>query len=258
MPHFSGDPAAQGVILGPEDTFHFACHAGVPCFTRCCRDADMYLYPYDIIRLKKRLGISSDQLLRDHTLSAFRDNPYFPSVMLKMSDEADKRCSFLEETGCRVYPDRPYSCRAYPLERAVARGSHDAHRTDCWIVARHGHCKGHEQPKKWRVREWLEDQQLADYNHMNDLWVDMDSLFRRNPWGAKGVESPALRMAFMACFNMDTFRSFVFDSTFLSRFNIAESQVRSLETDDIALMEFGFAWVRYFLTGQGPLEETAA
>ena len=32
-----------------EDKFRFDCHPGVPCFTRCCKDADMYLYPYDII-----------------------------------------------------------------------------------------------------------------------------------------------------------------------------------------------------------------
>jgi len=258
MTTFSGDPAAQGTILGPDDTFQFECHPGVPCFTRCCRDADMYLYPYDLIRLKQRLAISSDELLRKHTVAAFRDNAYFPSVMLKMSDEADKRCPFLAEAGCRVYGDRPFSCRAYPLERAVARSGNGRGRTTCWRIARHEHCKGHDERKKWQVRGWVEDQQLADYNRMNDLWVDMDSLFRRNPWGERGVDSPALKMAFMACFNVDTFRAFIFESTFLSRFTLPEKQVAALASDDIELMKFGFDWVCYFLTGQGPLAERAA
>lgn len=46
-----------------EDKFRFDCHPGVSCFTRCCKDADMYLYPYDIIRMKNRFGISSDRFL---------------------------------------------------------------------------------------------------------------------------------------------------------------------------------------------------
>jgi uncharacterized protein len=258
MPNFAGDPATRGTILGPKDAFCFACHPGVPCFTRCCRDADMYLYPYDLIRLKQRLGISSGELLQKHTLTAYRDNPHFPSVMLKMSCEADKRCPFLDESGCRVYADRPFSCRAYPLERAVARSSDGKNRTACWFVARHDHCKGHEQTKQWQVQAWLQDQQLEDYNDMNDLWVDMDSLFRRNPWGEKGVESPALKMAFMACFNVDTFRSFIFESTFLSRFTLPENRIQVLEENDVELMKFGFDWVRYFLTGQGPLEKKTA
>ncbi len=72
-------------LLG-NGTFRFACHSAVACFTRCCRNADMYLYPFDIIRLKQRLGLTSAEFLMQHTLTAFRENPYFPNVMLKMSD----------------------------------------------------------------------------------------------------------------------------------------------------------------------------
>ncbi len=104
-----------------EDKFRFDCHPGVSCFTRCCKDADMYLYPYDIIRMKNRLGISSDRFLEQNTFRAIRDNPYFPSLMLKMSDDKEKSCQFLSSEGCTIYEDRPFSCRAYPLEHAVAR-----------------------------------------------------------------------------------------------------------------------------------------
>ena len=103
--------------LDDATPFRFACNKSVPCFTRCCRDADMFLYPYDIIRMKKQLGMTSEAFLVRHTVTAFRDNPYFPSVMLKMSDAKGHPCSFLSESGCTVYESRPYSCRAYPLER---------------------------------------------------------------------------------------------------------------------------------------------
>lgn len=93
-------------LLG-DGTFRFACHSGLACFTRCCHNADMYLYPYDIIRLKQRLGITSEEFLTRYTITAFRENPYFPNVMLKMSDRPGNPCSFLSKNGCTVYEDRP-------------------------------------------------------------------------------------------------------------------------------------------------------
>ena len=41
--------------LGPDDTFQFACHPGVSCFNRCCGDVNIFLSPYDVLRLKTGL-----------------------------------------------------------------------------------------------------------------------------------------------------------------------------------------------------------
>ena len=235
-----------------EETFRFDCHPGVACFTRCCKDADMYLYPYDIIRMKDRLGISSDQFLEQYTYRAFRDNPYFPSLMLKMSDDAEKSCLFLSSKGCSIYDDRPFSCRAYPLERAVARTGEDGH-TVIYFITNHFYCLGHKEYREWTVREWIEDQQIQMYNDMNNLWVDIDTIFRSNPWGSQGIDSPALKMAFMTCFNVDEFKKFIFESTFLSRFDISQKRINHLMESDIELMKFGFDWIKFFLTGTGPL-----
>jgi hypothetical protein len=83
MPAKKCTPAAEDCryLIG-DGTFRFACHSGVTCFTRCCRNADMYPYPYDIIRLKQRLGMTSEEFLIRHTITALRDNPNFPNVML--------------------------------------------------------------------------------------------------------------------------------------------------------------------------------
>ncbi len=248
------DPARGGRILLDDQTFRFACDPGAPCFTRCCRDADMYLYPYDIIRLKTRLGMSSDDVLKRHTISAFRDNPYFPSFMLAMSDAEGRPCPFLSDEGCGVYPDRPFSCRAYPLEPAMAR-SGDAMNRAIYYIARHSHCLGHEQTREWTVREWIEDQEMEPYARMNARWVEMDTIFRRNPWGDRGVESPALKMAFMACFNVDAFRDFVFESSFLNRFDLPMDRIEMIRESDEELMLFGFDWVKFFLTDTGPLKK---
>ena len=244
-----------GQILSDTDTFTFACHPGVPCYTRCCRGADMYLYPYDVIRLKNRLGMDSDAFLERHTESALRDNPHFPSVMLKMSDVDNGACPFLNDAGCSVYEDRPFSCRAYPIERGVGRTGAGGRKIDFYTIARHDHCKGHGEKTIWTVGAWLADQGVADYNAANDLWVDVDSLFRKNPWGERGLASPAFGMAFMACYNVDRFRRFVFESTFLSRFEVALERLAQIKSDDAALMHFGFDWVRFLLTGAGTLKQ---
>ncbi|MFW5930560.1 MAG: YkgJ family cysteine cluster protein [Desulfosalsimonas sp.] len=232
--------------------FHFACHPGVPCFTRCCRNPDMYLYPYDIIRLKNRLGIDSDAFLEEYTHTAVRDNPYFPNVMLKMSEAEARPCMFLTDKGCTVYEDRPFSCRAYPLEPALSRYGGDKGE-DRFFIARHHYCEGHEQDQYWSVEQWISDQELEPFLEMNRRWAGIDTLLRRDCWQGKGFEHPAFKMVFMACFNPDRFREFVFNSSFLNRFALSNQKVNSVKDSDEELLLLGFDWTEFLLEGRGPL-----
>ena len=45
-----------GRKLNDSDTFMFRCHSGLECFNKCCRNLNLFLYPYDIICLKNKLG----------------------------------------------------------------------------------------------------------------------------------------------------------------------------------------------------------
>ena len=137
------DPFAGRDVYTSEDKFQFQCHPGVKCFTRCCYNADMLLYPYDIIRMKNRLKMTSEQFLLQHTHSGYRENPHFPSLMLKMSDAPSHPCVFLSDDGCRIYEDRPYSCRSYPLERAVSRVRGNQGPQAVYLIAKHRYCYGH-------------------------------------------------------------------------------------------------------------------
>jgi hypothetical protein len=153
-----------------------------------------------------------------------------------------------------IYEDRPFSCRAYPLERAVARDGAKNERNVLFFIAEDPYCMGHKEYREWTVNGWSEDQEIQLFNDMNDLWVDIDTLFRTNPWGPQGMDSPALKMAFMACFNVDEFKKFIFESTFLSRFDVSQDRIDRLKQSDVELMTFGFDWVKYFLTGKGLLK----
>jgi Fe-S-cluster containining protein len=230
--------------------FLFDCHCEIGCFGMCCKDVDMYLYPYDIIRMKNRLGMDSREFLEKHTFSALRDNPFFPSVMLKMADGPGMPCPFLVAQGCSIYEDRPSSCRTYPLERGVSRAKDSGGREDFYFLKRATHCLGHGEQRPWSVDDWILDQQIQPYNEMNDLWVDLDSIFRTDSWGKGPEGEKKFRMAFMACFNVDGFRDFVFKSSFLTRFSISAQRIDGMKTDDVEMMRFGFEWVQFFATGK--------
>ena len=55
----------SGQIINNGDTFSFQCHSELSCFNRCCRNLNLFLYPYDVIRLKNGLGLSSDQFVEN-------------------------------------------------------------------------------------------------------------------------------------------------------------------------------------------------
>jgi len=56
-------------------------------------------------------------------------------------------------------------------------------------------------------------------------------------------------MAFMATYNIDRFRDFVFQSSFLKRYKIKSVLLKKLKTDDVHLLKFGFEWVKVFVWG---------
>ncbi len=57
-------------------------------------------------------------------------------------------------------------------------------------------------------------------------------------------------MLFTACYDLDKFREFVFESTLLQRFEVDEYFVEEMRYDDEGLLRFAFLWVRFSLFGE--------
>jgi len=243
----------EGMVPLNKNEFQFSCHAGVTCFMSCCKNVDMILYPYDIIRLKNCLHIDSEMCMRLYTRLVQGDNPYFPTVKLKLQDNEDQACPFLAEDGCTVYRDRPSACRSYPLERAVERNLGAGHCQDYYFLTNHSYCLGHQEKNFYSVAHWKREQQLDAYNNMNDLWVDMDTIFATNPWKGEGKGGPKQQMAFMVSYDIDGFRSLVLRENLLEQFRLTKDLKRRLQTDDSVLLQFGFDWLKLFLTGSSSL-----
>jgi len=229
--------------MGPEDRFQFRCDSTLDCFTHCCRDVSIVLTPYDIIRMKRALGIDSSEFLEKHTISPFTPEQKFPIVLLRMDSET-RRCPFVGEQGCGIYASRPWACRMYPLGVAAPRNPTPDDRAFHFLV-REDLCHGHDQGAGCTVREWIASQGIEEYDMMG---APFRELTLHPFWdGDKALTPPQMDMFHMACYDLDRFRRFVFETRFLALFEIDESRLEALRTDDLELLEFAAQWLRFSL-----------
>ncbi|HWR59787.1 MAG TPA: YkgJ family cysteine cluster protein, partial [Thermodesulfovibrionales bacterium] len=238
--------AVDTVQLTLNSKFRFKCHKGISCFTKCCSNIDIMLTPYDIIALKKRLGMSSGEFLEKYTYTHAEGRAAFPILYLKMSEDEDRNCRFVTSEGCSVYDDRPANCRYYPVGQGTLKKAIDEKVVDeeFFFFVKEDHCKGFEETDEWSIASWREDQGVDRYDELNREWKSI-LLLRNVP--AEPIDGKKLAMFYMACYDMDRFRSFIFDSGFLNHFEVDEASREKLRTDDVELMLFGFKFVKYIL-----------
>jgi len=238
------------VRLGPDSKFRFKCHKEVACYTKCCRDINIVLTPYDIIRLKGRLQLASEEFLRLYTVPRLLEKTDLPMVTLRMLDDDHKSCPFVREDGCIVYEDRPTTCRYYPI--GVASLSHKAEAGDeeFYFFVNEPHCLGLEEDQEWTVSEWRKDQGVDIHDDINAGWTDLVVRKRSFPPNLKLTEE-GKKMFFLVSYNIDKFKQFVFESSFLDRYEIDAETVEKIKHDEIALLEFGFRWIKWVLYKDG-------
>jgi len=234
--------------LSRDDKFTFKCHPGVPCYNECCADINIFLTPYDIIRLKNNLGITSDEFLKQYTISPFDQNLKYPVMLLKMRDDEKKSCHFVAEKGCTVYEDRPWACRMYPVGLASPGENHEELDKEFYFLLEESSCKGHLEKNEQSISEWLKDQGIEEYDKMGRYFKDLTlhKFFREGG----NLEPAKVEMFHTVCYNIDKFRDFIFGSTFLDKFEIDENTQKKIKTDDVELLNFGYQWLRFALFGE--------
>jgi uncharacterized protein len=230
--------------LSLTDTFKFACHPGVSCFNHCCVDVNIFLSPYDVLRMKNRLGITSTEFLDKYTMMPIQKDMKTPVVMLRMSEDDKKQCPFVDtEKGCTIYADRPWPCRMYPL--GLASPNEDNKEDAFFFLLKEDVCQGHNCDKQMSVGEWISNQEIEDYNELGELYKQV-ALHPRILKG-KALEVKQLDMFFLSCYDLDRFRRFIFDTKFFSQFEIEAELIEKLRKDDVELLKFGFRWINFFL-----------
>jgi Fe-S-cluster containining protein len=235
--------------LGPDDRLEFACHPGVSCFNRCCGDVNIFLSPYDVLRMKKRLGMTSSDFLDKHAIMPLQKDMKTPVVVMRMNDDEGKTCPFLTDEGCGIYSDRPWPCRMYPVGLASQKDTSDGWQGDrFYFLLQDEVCKGFEEAREWSVQEWLENQGVEEY----DWWGEGFKELTLHEYFDKGgsLSPEKMHMLFTACYDLDRFREFVFESTLLERFVVDEDFVEEMRIDEEALLRFAFLWLRFSLFGE--------
>jgi Fe-S-cluster containining protein len=232
--------------LNLKSEFKFRCHKGIKCFTKCCSNINILLTPYDIVRMKKRLSISSEEFLEKYTHMEIDDKSKQPLVRLKMLGANEKKCPFVTPEGCTIYTDRPANCRYYPIGQGTLRKGTDEGpiNEEFYFFIKEPHCLGYQEDNKWTIESWRIDQGVDIYDEMNKEWKEIQ--LRRNPL-LKELDSNKQAQIYTASYDMDRFRRYVFESRFLEVFDIDREEIDRIKIDEVALMKFGFKYIKFLL-----------
>lgn len=250
--------SVEPVQLTLDSRFKFKCHKGIGCFTKCCSNIDILLTPYDIIRLKKRLGISSGEFLDRHIFIEIDEKTSHPFVFLKMNEDINRSCPFVTQEGCTIYSDRPANCRYYPLGQASLKKMdakiNVAITEEFYFFVKEEHCLGFKENDEWTVRDWRDNQGVDIYDDMNRGWKEI--LFRRDLPG-HALDDKKQKAFYMACYDVDRFRRFIFESKFLETFDIEEERLEKIRNDELEVMKLGFDYTKYVLGIEETLKKKA-
>jgi Fe-S-cluster containining protein len=237
-------------VLNPQDVFRFDCNPHMACFTRCCRDITIFLTPYDVLRMKNALQILSGDFLARYTTTLIGDAG-LPVVVLKMQQDVEKRCPFVTPGGCKIYADRPWACRIYPLQPESTKITEKAGKA-YYSVMDVPFCDGLDIEKKVVLSDWIEAQGIPVYQEMELPFKAISTNERLTK--EKISNSKIQNMYYMACYDLDRFRRFVLESSFLKRFDVPPEKVERLKIDDEALYRFAINWIEYGLLAQHVLK----
>ena len=225
-------PTEAAQNLTENSPFSFACHDALPCFTRCCKDVNIYLTPYDTLRLRQALRIGSSEFLGKYTRSFLSKVGNIPVVQLLMDPET-LYCPFVAEEGCRVYENRPWACRMFPLDLAHTDGQFR-------LIGAKEHCKGLSERSKVTVGDWLKTQGVVEY-------AEMDREFQSVvPEGFKPgapMNEGLGRVLFMA-YDLDRFAELLKDSRFLIFHEVDNEMVSLVRGDMKELLRLAFRYIR--------------
>ncbi len=211
--------------------FRFACRPGLSCFNKCCRDIYIVLSPYDVLRIKNTLGLSSGEFLKTYTVPV-PTGTLLPLVALKMRED-NLECPFVTEQGCAIYDVRPWSCRLAPVDLDKDGRIRFIFEPDF--------CLGLREEQDWTLREWMRNQGMDDYDETEGLIGELPSRIRFT--GLERLDRHIRGLVQMVCYDLDRFRRYVFETSFPELFPMDEALQGRLREDDRALLRFGLEWL---------------
>ena len=237
LPHKS---PVEPIQLDANSKIRFNCHTKVSCFNECCKQADLTLTPYDVLKLKDHLGMSSAEFLKKHTVPFQIDGQGLPGIKMRTTDD-EPVCLLMDpQQGCTVYEARPSACRYYPIGlmsmKAFKANSPEQH----YFIVKEDHCQGHCEDNTLTVDEYREQQGVKDYDDFNWPWYQL-VLKKKSSGPTIGNPSEmSLDFFFMCSYDVDRLRKFISSANFRTVYDLEDDYYETLLKDDYALVQFGF------------------
>jgi Fe-S-cluster containining protein len=225
-------------------SFSFGCHPDVACYTECCRELDLSLTPYDVLRLCKELQMKPADFIERYVVIEQDENSVFPALYLGMVDDGKASCPFVSKNGCRVYNGRPGACRAYPVGRGATIDA-NGKKQELYVLVREEHCKGFAESSDHTVAEWFDNQGLLEYNTINDEVLTL--LQHEKVHKGMHLNREQNEMFLLALYKLDEFRELVSSPEFQDGFILTEEERGSVFFDDLSLLRLGIRWLKEIL-----------
>lgn len=239
----NNDQSIEPIELTPESCFNFQCHPGLSCFTECCGNTTIMLSPYDILRLKRHLGLSSRDFLTQYTCLVVDEESNLPLIILNMQQGPENRCPFLKAEGCSVYEHRPTACRYYPI--GLGSMLTESGLQECHAYIREEHCQGFNSDTPWQVDTWRRNQGLEEYDEMNREWKVILLSLSARPHGK--MDANQQDQFFMAAYDLDRFRSLLAHSPLGKKCHLDPEKAEALQSNDAELLKIAYGYLKTVL-----------
>jgi Fe-S-cluster containining protein len=222
--------------LSRHSSFTFHCHAELPCFNQCCRTPTVILSPYDLLRLKQGLGITSGELLQRYTRREIEPQSNLPLVFLDAYRSEESRCPFLGAQGCTVYPHRPAACRLFPITMGSRLTAHGV--VDYYFCRRLDYCRGFAGGRAWTVASWMSNQGFAEYDQGRRGWIEI--LLKAAMKEPGEVDALVQDLFATLAYDLDRCRRLAAEPAFREAYDLNNQEWEALRTDDPALLRCSY------------------
>jgi hypothetical protein len=183
--------------------------------------------------------------LERYTIQHIGPESGLPIVALKTTDAVELTCPFVTEKGCCVYPDRPASCRTYPLVRAISCNRDTGMVNEHFMLLKEPHCLGFNTHNSQTVQQWINDQGVGIYNHFNDQLLEIIHL--KNQLRPGPLDLKSRHLFYVALYDLDRFKTQAFKTKLLNNLDVDPQKMTAAEIDDTALLEVAMGWVKQVL-----------
>jgi len=236
----------QPTVLDQDSRIQFHCHPGISCFNACCKSIEIQITPYDILRLKKHLGLDSSDFVARYTVPYAMDGQGMPGLHLATKPGGGE-CVFLTQQGCSVYQDRPTACRYYALGVMGMRKQEQSVVEDIYFLVKEDHCRGHAEPQTQTISEYRAAQGVVPYDEANREWRDI-VIKKRTSGPTVGQPSARSMQLFDLCsYDLDNFRLFIQSEGFQEGFDVGAEAMQQLLEDELSLLQFALRFLKQAL-----------